>query len=369
MKGRLALFVLCCVLAGLGLVLRPALDWRFDLPDVAFDPRPPAFETVFDYTSPVGTAHAPAIDVTEDGFDLIWFDGLRESSNDTQIFRAHLQETATGWQADTPAPVFSRQSLSTVMMPPQTVLTLGNSVEFHARPGDFLATIVSVGGWAMSSVAAVDMENGVPVFARKLDLSPLLNRSYLVKSPMVDFADGIDGLPVYFELGNTYGALARVDRAGRVRGKSRMVGGVASIQPMIVMQDTKNAVALLRNFDHDSDRLLAAWTTDGGQSWSRPAPLALPNPNSPVAALGLPDGRILMAFNDHAQWTDTMRLALSSDGGRTWTKGTILEQGAGAVRYPMMRYLPDGRIALTYSVDGKTGIRAHVFTQSWAVAQ
>ena len=54
MTGRLALFVLCCVLAGLGLVLRPALDWRFELPDVAFNPRPPAFETVFDYTSPVG---------------------------------------------------------------------------------------------------------------------------------------------------------------------------------------------------------------------------------------------------------------------------------------------------------------------------
>jgi len=366
MKGKLTLLALSGLLAGLGFFQRPPLEWRFAVPVVVSDAGQATFQTVFDYQSPTGTAHAPAIDLTEDGFDLIWFDGVRESSNDVRIFRAQLREDANGWQASTPVPVLSRQSITAAMTPPQTVLTLGNTVEFDRNPGDYLATIVSVGGWAMSSVAAVDMVGDVAGQARKLSLSPLLNRSYLVKSPMVAFEDGYDGLPVYFELGNVFGALARLDKNGRVRAKSRMVGELDGIQPALVVTDPLNAVALLRNFDDTSDRLLASWTVDGGKSWTTPEALSLPNPNAPVAALRLPDARILMVFNDDPSRADKLRLALSEDGGRTWIKGAVLEDGGGAARYPAMRYLPDGRIVLTYSVEGKTGIRAHVFTQSWA---
>jgi len=369
MRARFFLLILSGLLAGVGFVVRPPLEWRFAVPVVVADTGQAAFQTVFDYQSPIGTAHAPAIDLTEDGFDLIWFDGVRESSNDVRIFRARFREDDSGWQASAPVPVLSRQSVTAAMTPPQTVLTLGNTVEFDRNPGDYLATIVSVGGWAMSSVAAVDMVDDVAAWARKLNLSPLLNRSFLVKSPMVAFEDGIDGLPVYFELGNVFGALARVDHKGRVRAKSRMVGNLDGIQPALVVTDPLNAVALLRNFDDKNDRLLASWTYDGGKNWTTPEALAVPNPNAPVAALRLPGGRILMAFNDDPSRSDRLRLAVSDDGGRAWIKGAVLEEGGGAARYPAMRYLPDGRIVLVYSVGGKTGIRAHVFTQSWATGE
>ena len=369
MKVKLTLLALSGFLAGLGFILRPPLEWRFAVPVVVSDAGQATFQTVFNYQSPIGTAHAPAIDLTEDGFDLIWFDGVRESSNDVRIFRAQLREDVNGWQASAPVPVLSRQSITAAMTPPQTVLTLGNTVEFDRNPGDYLATIVSVGGWAMSSVAAVDMVDDVAAWARKLNLSPLLNRSYLVKSPMVAFEDGIDGLPVYFELGNVFGALARVDHKGRVRAKSRMVGNLDGIQPALVVTDPLNAVALLRNFDDKNDRLLESWTYDGGKSWTTPEALAVANPNAPVAALRLPGGRILMVFNDDPSRSDRLRLAVSDDGGRVLIKCAVLEEGGGAARYPAMRYLPDGRIVLVYSVGGKTGIRAHVFTQSWATGE
>lgn len=364
---KAGLFAAAVVLAGAGFALRPAPVWQFAVPQVPVDNRAPAFETVFDYDSPVGTAHAAAIKLTAVGFDVIWFDGLRESSNDVEIFQAQFSEDQNGWHVSKPEAVLSRQSASAVMHPRQTVLTLGNVIEHEGHPDALLATIVSVGGWAMASIAHVDMVDNAPVRAEKLNLSPLLNRSFLVKSSMIGFADGDSGLPAYYELGNAFGALVRLNAQGRVVGLRRMAGGVRSIQPSIVVKDPLNAVAFLRNFDLESDRLLASWTTDGGHSWSAPSPLDLPNPNAPVAALRLPDGQILMVFNDDAIKSDVLRFALSQDDGRTWQRKAALESRGGDARYPAMRYLPDGRIALTYSVDGKTGIRVHVFTQRWVL--
>jgi predicted neuraminidase len=198
----------------------------------------------------------------------------------------------------------------------------------------------------------------------------LLARSHLVKSPVVPMVEGGHLLPTYFEMGNAYGVAARLDAAGRVRGQSDMRGGAAAIQPVVVPTSETEAVALLRNFTRDGGPLLASWTTDGGQSWTAPAALDLPNPSAPVAALRLSDERLLMVFNDAPDRADTLTLALSDDQGRTWTRGAVLgSEGGGDLRYPMLAVLGDGRIALTYSAGGKAGIVAHVFTESWAVQQ
>lgn len=212
-------------------------EWRLALPAPVEMTGAPVFETVFDYTPETGQAHSPAIRLTEDGFDLMWFQGSAEAQADVDIHAARFFRGADGWQAGPVHLLLTRNDLGAAMVPRQIVVTLGNTIENEAVPGALYATVASVGGWAMASVADVRMADGRPAQARKLSLSPVLNRSNLVKSPMVEYADGSHALPAYFEMGATHGLLVRLDGHGRVRDTRRIGaarGAGKPIQPMIV---------------------------------------------------------------------------------------------------------------------------------------
>ncbi len=343
------------------------LNWRFALPDVVEAKDDPVFETVFDYAPESGQAHSPGIVVDPDGFRVLWFEGSAEAQADVDVHAASFSKTSEGWEQGETGPYLTRGGLTAVMEPEQIVVTLGNTIENEARPGGLWATVASVGGWAMASIVDVDMRGGQPRHARTLNLSPFLGRSNLVKSPMVAYADGSMALPAYFELGPTFGLLARFDADGRVRDTRRMLGKGKPIQPMIVPLSETRAIAFLRDFD-PSHVLHASRTEDGGQSWSDVEAMDVPNPSSPVAALGLGDGRILMALNDLGDAPDVLRLVLSEDGGESWRELKQFHDD-GALRYPMLRRLASGEIVLSYSKGTKQGVVAHVFNQAWVDAQ
>lgn len=348
------------------------LDWRFAVPPVIAAVGAPRFQTVFDYAADTGQAHSPGIVLRDDGFDLLWFEGSAEAQADVDIFAAPIRKAAAGWQAGAPARLVTRSGLGAVMAPRQLVVTLGNTIENEARPGHLFATVVSVGGWAMASVADLRVDDGVRS-GRKLNLSPLLNRSHLVKSPMVEYADGSRGLPAYFEMGLMHGVLVRFGPGehARIRDIRRIDGpGLQPIQPMIVPLDDRRAVAFLRDFDTTRGRLLISRTTDGGQSWTAVTRTDIPNPSSPVAALPLGGGRILMAMNDDPERPGDLRLSLSRDEGGSWeVLHRFAAQEGAALRYPMLRVLPGDAIALSYSQGTKRGIVAHVFNAAWLEAQ
>ncbi|HEY9038460.1 MAG TPA: exo-alpha-sialidase [Roseovarius sp.] len=336
-------------------------DWAVPAPLATGDA--PMFETVLDYTAPSGEAHSPGIILRDGGYSILWFEGSQEARADVDIVGVDI-----GPDGVSPVtPRVTRSALSDAFEPRQLVVTLGNTVQNDAAQDALYATVVSVGGWAMASVADVRMGPDGPKVARKLNLSPLLNRSFLVKSPMVEYADGSHALPAYFEMGQTYGALVRLGAGGRVRDMRRMTGPMKAIQPMVVPLDARRAVAFLRNFESGAKRLLVTRSDDGGQSWQAVRETDIPNPSAPVAALGLGGGRILMAVNDDAKNGSILSLTLSEDGGDTWRHLRRLEQGDGDARYPMMRALPDGRVVLAYSIGGKAGVRAHVFNLAWAL--
>jgi len=361
-------------LLSLGLTVRACrrqvpLCWKF-APPVATDTTSAAkFHTVFDYAPTTGRAHSPAIALKGHGFSLVWFEGSDEAQADVEIMSVDFIQN-NKWQHSAPKPLLTPNNIGRAFDPAQQVITLGNTVENEATPGGLYTTVVSLGGWAMASVAAVRTVARRPVRADKLNLSPLLNRSHLVKSPMLEMADGSFALPAYFEMDQAYAVLVRLHPDGRVRDTRRIAGpDVKPIQPMIVALDELRAVAFMRNLDTDAKHLLISRTLDGGQSWPPAQETEIENPNAPVAALALGDNHILMAANDEAARGDILRLMLSPDGGNTWRRLTTLEEGSGDARYPMLRHLPGGDIILTYSHSNKGGIRAHVFNQAWVQAQ
>ncbi|SLN29834.1 hypothetical protein PEL8287_01375 [Roseovarius litorisediminis] len=341
------------------------LEWRFSEARPVASAGKPVFETVLDYTAPAGQAHAPAIVTGDDGFSVIWFQGSAEAQPDVDIFAVKFTPDGDDWRASDPARYVTRSGLGKVFEPKQLVVTLGNTIQNEAAEGHLYSTAVSVGGWAMASVADVTMGKEGPVWARKLNLSPLLNRSHLVKSPMIKYADGSHALPAYFEMGPTFAELVRLGPNGRVRDVRRMPSkGVKAIQPMIVPLDEHRAVAFLRDFDR-SGKLWISHTSDGGQSWSPVTATDMRNPSAPVAALHLGGERIMMVANDDPEGSDALRLLLSGDGGASWHPFRDLEPGSAGARYPMLRRLDTGEIVLTYSHGQKRGVRAHVFNDAW----
>ena len=362
-----ALALVSVVLSGYAVWRDRPLEWRFAVPAAVEAEGTPVFERVFDYKAREGVAHAPAILVEDDAVRIVWFEGSAEAQPDVDIHSVELTRGPEGWETGEVAPYFTRETLGAAMEPRQLVVTLGNVVENEARDASVFATVVSVGGWAMASIADVQMADHGPVEARKLNLSPVLNRSHLVKSPMVGYADGSHALPAYFEMGGTHGTLVRFGPRGRVRDTRRISGPAKMIQPMIVPLDARRAVAFLRDFDR-SDRVWISRTEDGGQSWSVAEKTDMANQSAPVAALNLGDGRIMMVAND-VEGAGDLRLLLSEDEGVSWRVVTVLEPDAAGARYPMLRRLGRGAFLLTYSHDSKRAIRAVVFNAAWVAAQ
>jgi len=345
------------------------LAWEF-APVTEIAPGRPEFDTLLDYETRLGQAHSPSILTRADGFSVLWFEGSAEAQADVDLYEVSFARGPEGWRASEPEPRVTRDVIGRAMEPGQLVVTLGNTIEDEERDGGLFATVVSVGGWAMASVARVAMGATGPRRAEKLSLSPMLNRSLLVKSPMVAYSDGSRALPAYFEMGQMHGLWVRFARDGRVSDVRRMDGpGLKPIQPMVVPLDGHRAVAFLRDFDVGRGRLLISQTGDGGQSWSAVRETAMFNPSAPVAALPLGAGRILMAANDDPGAPDDLRLSISGDEGESWTVHHRFAGEGAALRYPMLRRLEDGRIALSYSHGTKRGVRVHVMTLGWIEAQ
>lgn len=367
----LALALISVVLSGYALWRDETLNWVFAVPRLpAPDPgEAPLFETLFDYRPKKGVAHSPAIVKHGETLSTLWFEGSSEAQPDIEIRRAVLETGPEGGCAGDPETFLTSAALAKAFAPGQLVVTLGNTIQNDAIESSLYATVVSVGGWAMASIAEVRMDGVKPVRVRKLDLSPFLNRSFLVRSPMVAYADGSHALPAYFEMGTTYGALVRLDAEGRVRDQRRMTGtGVKPIQPMIVVLDETRALAFLRDFD-DSGRLYLSRTEDGGRHWTRAEATDIPHPNAPVAALSLSGGRILMARNGSGNDADRLELAVSADEGESWQVIHRIDSEAGEARYPMLRRLADGRILLAYSHHSKQGVRVVMFNEAWVAAR
>ena len=122
------------------------------------------------------------------------------------------------------------------------------------------------------------------------------------------------------------------------------------IQPTIWESRPGRIHALMRSSE---GRIYASDSHDYGKTWSKPKKTLLPNNNSGIDAVRLPDGRIYLAYNPVAQnWGKRypMALACSRNNGVSWRPPVILQNGSGKdeLSYPCLRYL-NGRLYLTYT--------------------
>ena len=115
-----------------------------------------------------------------------------------------------------------------------------------------------------------------------------------------------------------FAELLRIDQQGRVIDKQRLSHGRVTLQPLLLIESARDAVALLRYSGPLPRMARQMSTTDGGVAWSRAKPSSLPNPDAAMAGVALADGGLLMVLNNNQSMRDDLTLLRSDDRGKQW---------------------------------------------------
>jgi len=312
--------------------------------------------------SPPSVHSATAVEIAGGRIRAFWYGGSREGAKDVAIYSAVFDPSSSAWGPE--AVATTREETARDLG--RYVKKLGNPVVARDSRGRLWLFYVSVslGGWSGSAVNFRISEDEGATFgpARRIVTSPFMNLGTLVRGPALLFEDGTLALPVYHELLGKFGELLRLSPEGEVLGKTRLSIGRSSLQPVVVPLARLQAVAFLRSSGWSPRRVLSVVTEDGGRTWSTLAPTELPNPDAAVAALRTSRGEIVIAFNDSEADRSNLELAVSRDGGRSFTALlTVVPPGppvtpmpgrhaaSPELAYPWLLESSDGALHLLYS--------------------
>ena len=99
-------------------------------------------------------------------------------------------------------------------------------------------------------------------------------------------------------------------------------------------------------------KICIADSMDAGVTWTQARPIDLPNPNSGIDAVALPDGRVLLIYNHTTNGRTPLNLAVSSDGEH-FKMFCTLEDQPGEYSYPSMIQAGNGDLLMTYTWNRK----------------
>jgi hypothetical protein len=97
-----------------------------------------------------------------------------------------------------------------------------------------------------------------------------------------------------------------------------------------------------------TERICVADSDDDGETWSQARPIDLPNSNSGIDAVSLPDRRIVLIFNNSRTQRTPLNLAVSNDGEH-FRMFRTLEDQPGEYSYPAIILGRNGTLHVTYT--------------------
>ena len=144
---------------------------------------------------------------------------------------------------------------------------------------------------------------------------------------------------------------AEGDAPAAVPGASEWSLTDGIIQPSVI-QLKGNHLRLYARSTSRTGRVCIADSNDGGITWTQARPIDLPNPNSGIDAVRLPDGRVLLIYNHSEKHRTPLNLAVSDDGEH-FRMFETLEDQPGEYSYPAMIVGADGNVHITYTWQRK----------------
>lgn len=328
----------------------------------------------------------------------VWFGGTQEGMADISIYFSRLPRSSDRWTA-------------AVKLSEDAARSEQNPILFPTPEGPLwlIFTAQKSGNQDTAFVRRrVSQDDGATWGPIETLFAPEEGRGLFVRQPPAVLADGDWLLPVFHCQGvpgrkwvgdlDTSAVKLSSDRGATWR-EVAVPDSLGCVHMNVVALSDGTLLAHYRS--RWADSIYESRSTDGGASWSAPVPTALPNNNSSIQATALADGRLALVFNDvnaegaterraslydeiededgagvpegaapaapgarSAYWgvpRAPMTLALSSDGGRTWTKRN-LEVGDGycmtnnsrdrtnrEFSYPSVKQDRDGSLVIAFT--------------------
>jgi predicted neuraminidase len=228
-----------------------------------------------------------------------------------------------------------------------------------------------IGGLSGSLAHVISTDGGkrwsVPVRLQTSPLGPLHTQA---RNPPVAMADGGLGLPVHHDVFYPHGAWLRFSATGQLIDKARMTQVTSARQPAVLASDGSKALALLRDAGAAPGRVRVARTDNAGRYWHAEDALSVPNPDTALALLRLPSGRLLLAGNS-AAGSSVLVLWLSDLAGKDWQLVQTLENAADAAASfadPALLLGRDGTVHLLYAWR-QQAIKHVRFNEAWLTGE
>jgi predicted neuraminidase len=307
--------------------------------------------------------HVAALAQTPDGIlHSVWYGGSAECRPDVKIY---FSQKEPGGRWTHPVAIMTRDQAEKDLGRP--VQGLGNALLIADSDGTLrlLFVTIAMGKWSGSQLNSCVSKDGGLSWSRAehITLSPFFNLSELVRNRPLPLQGGGWCVPIYQEFLGKFPELLWISKEGVWR-KSRIAGGCSVFQPSVVPTGPSSAVVLMRDYTA-ARKIQSASTDNGGLSWSRAASTTLPNPDAGISGLPLRNNRILIAYNDSTKDRSDLSLALSRDGGGSWSRlvSLVHEEGA-SFAYPYLFRTSDGMIQLAYTWKGKE-LRLITFNEAW----
>ena len=176
-------------------------------------------------------------------------------------------------------------------------------------------------------------------------------------------------LPLYSDT-FSFSLMAISDDGGEHWYASEPLIGFGNIQPAVLERKDGSLVAYMRE-NGIMDKIRVAESTDGGKTWGPVGEMDLPNPGSGLDAVRLADGHWVLIYNDTTRGRNSLAVSLSEDEGKTWDHTRHLEKHEkGSYHYPAIIQGHDGTIHAVYSyfVEGGKSMKHAAFNEDWIKA-
>lgn len=285
--------------------------------------------------APFASCHASTITEAADGHLICaWFGGKEEGDASVKIWMSHFQESWNAPQEAASAKDFPCWNPVLFTLPSGEILLFYKAGRNPKEWSGFLKRSFDQGkSWSETEL----LPAGV--------IGPVRSKPLLLEDGTLVCGSSIESwqrwgcwIDLTTDGGKTW------TKSNPINVKTQYFG---IIQPTVFFSNEGQLRFLARS--HQIGYVCTAASEDDGRTWSNAIPTTLPNPNSAIETVNLQDGRILLVYNDSKTERYPLNVAVSSDGGETWTMKVVLEEKKGEYSYPAMIETRDGLVHITYT--------------------